>query len=566
VRPIAAIMLAFALLAAPGAAAAPVDVSVATGTSAGEPEVEVSPRDPNTIVVGKNDTGVAVSHDRGRTFTQISLPNPGDHVLTVAPDGTFFYSALDGDVRMSADGGDHWATVGNWVGEVAAQSAAVQPVPGGQVAVREAGCSAPEPAGPTEEPGGPGVHKIGCDRPWLDADRTTGTLYVSFVDHDDNSGGQGPPAWELSSVACHSSVIYSPAFECGRQYVSASHDAGRTWSAFRPFDSADYPAGSTGGFSSGPVAAGGVLATAYIASATPAAAAKCPCLVFETSRDDGATFTRHVAATGVPIPASGVQDTASGNVLGGEQSELFEPYTAADPAYPGHYAVMVEDRDMSRLLVWTTRDGGASWEGPAPLSDPFGTQRHLPWLAIGPTGALGAVWRSTAADGSYTAWAAVAPHGDTAFAPPVRISSAVSPGPVQQLAGDDASDVTLDATDLHVAWGDRRGGSLGLRYGRYAFGADPVVETIAKAPLVRVCASRRRFGIRLARGLRSAVVTVDGGPVRVRRRAGRLTAVVDLRGAPRGVARVFIRGRTRRGRLFVSRRAYHPCTRRAHSR
>jgi hypothetical protein len=562
-----ACLLALVLLVAPcAAAAAPVDVSVATNTGSGEPEVEVSPKDPDTIVVGKNDTGVAVSHDRGRTFKQVSLPNPGDHVLTVGPDGTFWYSALDGDVRMSADGGDRWATVGNWVGEIAAQSSAAQPVPGGQVAVREVGCSAPEPAGPVDEPTGPGVHKIGCDRPWLYGDRTTGALYVSFVDHDDNAGGEGPPAWELSSVACHSSVIYSPAFECGRQYVSASHDAGRTWSAFRPLDSADYPAGSTGGFSSGPVAGGGVLATAYIAAAAPGATAKCPCVVFETSRDDGVTFSRYVVAADVPIPAAGVEDTASGNVLGGEQSELFEPYTAGDPARPGHYAVMVEDRDMSRLLVWTTRDGGRSWEGPAPLTDPFGTQRHLPWLAIGPTGALGAVWRSTAADGSYTVWAAVAPLGDTAFAPPVRISSAVSPGPVQQLAADDASDVTLDRTDLHAVWGDRRGGSLGLRYGRYAFPADPVVEAIATAPLVRVCASRRRFGIRLARGLRSAVVTVGGRPVRVRRRRGRLTAVIDLRGAPHGVARVFIRGRTARGRVSVSRRAYHPCTRRVHSR
>ena len=76
------------------------------------------------------------------------------------------------------------------------------------------------------------------------------------------------------------------------------------------------------------------------------------------------------------------------------------------------------------------------------------------------------MWRTTRADGSYAVWAAVAPRGDTDFAPPVRISSAISPGPVQQLAGDDASDVTLDAGDLHAVWGDRRDGSLGIRYGR----------------------------------------------------------------------------------------------------
>jgi hypothetical protein len=344
-------------------------------------------------------------------------------------------------------------------------------VPGAAVVVREAACSAPAPQGPVQlDPSadGPGVHKIGCDRPWLAADQTTGTLYASFVDHDDNGGGLNAPGWELSALGCKTSVIYSPAFDCGREYVAASHDGGKTWSRFHPFDSADYPAGATGGFSSGQVAAGGVLAVAYISASAPGRS-DCPCVVLGTSRDDGVTFTRHVATGGVPLPAAGAANLASGNLLGGEQSLLFEPYLAGDPARPGHYAVMIEDAGLARLLVWTTRDAGRTWEGPARLTDPFGTQRHLPWLAIGPTGALGAVWRSTTADGSYTVWAAVAKHGDTRFAPPVMLSSVYSPGPVQALAGDDASDVTMTATALHAAWGDRRDGALGDRYGRYDF-------------------------------------------------------------------------------------------------
>jgi hypothetical protein len=553
--------LAVALLlwAAPVARAQPLDVSVAKDSGTGEPEVEVSPKDPDTIVVGRNDSGVAVSHDRGRTFKQVALPNPGDHVLTAGPDGSFWYSALDGDVRMSTDGGDTWASVGNWVGAVAAQAHAVASTGAGAVAGREVACNAPEPAGPGEtEPGeGPGPHVVGCDRPWLAADRTTGTLYVSFVDHDESSGGAGPEAWELKTLACRSTVLTNPAFECGRQYVAASHDRGKTWSSFRPFDSAAHPAGSTGGFSSGQVAAGGVLASAYIASAAPGGAT-CPCVVFETSRDDGVTFERHVVARAPVPPAPG-----NTNPTGGEQSMLFEPYVAGDPVHPGHYAVMIGDADFSHLLVWTTRDAGETWDGPAKLSDDGGAQRHLPWLAIGPTGALGAMWRTTKADGSYTVWAAVAPRGDTDFAPAVRVSSAASPGPVQQLAGDDASDVTLDDTDVHVVWGDRRDGSLGIRYGRYAFAADESVRSIAgTAPAVRACASRRRFAIRLPRGLRSAFVTVDGRRVGVVRQGGRLTAVVDLSGAPRGVARVGIFGRDGRGPRAISRRIYHPCTRR----
>src|SRR3954454_11524904 len=165
---------------------APVDVSVVKDSGTGEPEIEVSPKDPDTIVVGKNDKGVAISHDRGRTFKQVELENPGDHVLTVGPDGTFWYSALDGDVRRSTDGGDTWTTVGNWVGEVAAQSSTAQPLPGGQAGVREAGCNAPEPEGPVEPvpDQGPGPHAIGCDRPRLYADKNTGTLYATISSPD----------------------------------------------------------------------------------------------------------------------------------------------------------------------------------------------------------------------------------------------------------------------------------------------------------------------------------------------------------------------------------------------
>jgi hypothetical protein len=89
------------------------------------------------------------------------------------------------------------------------------------------------------------------------------------------------------------------------------------------------------------------------------------------------------------------------------------------------------------------------------------------------------MWRTTAKDGSYAVWAAVAPSGDARFAPPVRLSGKDSPGPVSQVAGDDASSVTLDRTTLHAAWGDRREGTLGIHYARYAFAADRAVQHVA---------------------------------------------------------------------------------------
>jgi hypothetical protein len=75
----------------------------------------------------------------------------------------------------------------------------------------------------------------------------------------------------------------------------------------------------------------------------------------------------------------------------------------------------------------------------------------------------------------------------------------------------------------------------------------------------RACASRRRFTIRLDRRLRRARVTVAGRRAKVRRRRGRLTAVVDLRGKPRGRYRVRIRGVTRSGRVIRSTRRYRTC-------
>lgn len=99
-----------------------IDVVVHANTGLGEPQIALDPHDPTTVVVGENNSGVSVSHDRGLTWRRVPLPNPGDNVLTVTPDRTFVYSALDGDVNVSSDGGTTWPIVGNWVGQVAAMT------------------------------------------------------------------------------------------------------------------------------------------------------------------------------------------------------------------------------------------------------------------------------------------------------------------------------------------------------------------------------------------------------------------------------------------------------------
>lgn len=80
------------------------------------------------------------------------------------------------------------------------------------------------------------------------------------------------------------------------------------------------------------------------------------------------------------------------------------------------------------------------------------------------------------------------------------------------------------------------------------------------AGLAASCASRRRVTIRLrGRGLRSVVVRVDGRRVRVSRRAGRLTAVVDVRGRARRFVRVTVAGRSKDGRVIREARSFRTC-------
>ena len=83
-------------------------------------------------------------------------------------------------------------------------------------------------------------------------------------------------------------------------------------------------------------------------------------------------------------------------------------------------------------------------------------------------------------------------------------------------------------------------------------------------PTSRRCLSRRRFEIRVKRGrgtarLRSAKVWVDGRRVKVRRRAGRLRATVDLRGRTKKRVKVRIVARTRSGKVLRDKRVYRTC-------
>jgi hypothetical protein len=435
-------------------------------TTGGEPTVAVDPRDPRTLVSAITDrtlgpgapqVGIVVSHDRGTTWRRTgTLSITSDPFVVADSEGRFFAGAVGSrpgtsgpvaalntvQVLASTDRGNTWSTPVEAMGP----DADIDPA---------------DPDGPVRR--GPSWTSV--DRPWLAVDPVTGDLYLTAVDHSDNSGGttdETPVPWQANFAVCRTSADGYPVFACGRRYVTRSRDHGKTWSRVQPMDTRAYPADFTGGFSGIPTAAHGVLATAYVAGrrSTPGCS---PCVVFETSTDGGAHWLQRVAHE-VTVFESGVENPTASN-----PNDQVQPYVAADPSRKDHYALMVLDKEETKLLVYRTTDSGRHWRGPVVVAVSGATLLERPWLAYGPNGALGLMVRADRPDGSYDVWGKVAPDGDLRFGPTTRISTVLSPAPNTHSAVDDISSAVLDDHFLHAAWGDDRTGSIQPWYGRLRY-------------------------------------------------------------------------------------------------
>ena len=265
---------------------------------------------------------------------------------------------------------------------------------------------------------------IPFDRPWMVVDQSTGAVYVSTTGHP-------------------------------QRYVAVSHDHGRTWGRIEALDCdevtpptanhdvscATYPESGDGNIA----AVHGVLAAAYISSAAPGST--CPCVIFETSSDAGAHWSRHVVATGLP---------------GGEGV-----FVAADPSHKGRYAVLIPSFVPEEVRVVTTADSGRTWSTPTAMGNesvPHTTNR--PWIAYGPTGVLAVLWRnayppynpkSFLTPGTQNVFTAISTNNGKTFSAPVQLNSAPSPPPdPNQTAEDDVSWVILTNQYVYGAWGDWR--------------------------------------------------------------------------------------------------------------
>ena len=409
---------------APATAATPVgapqsfEMKVINGLDAGEPQIAVDPVRHSLAISfllsnpapGVSHCGLATSTDYGRTW-RLRFKNPADPVprsVTSCSDpiaasgkhGAMYVGAewggLTNDdtyVSRSIDGGRTWGPATYATGH--------------RDAVKN------ELAAPNTS---------NEDRPWLTADMQTGTVYANLGD-------------------------FAPRL---RHWIVASHDEGRTFGPPRAIASNAAPEWPASDFV--PSAANGVLAVSYVSAAVDPA---CLCRnVFETSTDDGVTWSRHAA----PIPAQ---------------------WVAADPSHPGRFAIMSGGEEVTdwqsfnpnELLVSVTSDSGKTWSPTAHIGEAPSNPRWMPWIAYAPNGVLGVSYRTKygtasclapeqCSNTSYAMWAAISADGGFRFAPPVRISHAVSAAQLDNgsgfAAGDDFGTVALDDKYLYVAWGDMR--------------------------------------------------------------------------------------------------------------
>jgi hypothetical protein len=289
--------------------------------------------------------------------------------------------------------------------------------------------------------GGIGVNPF--DRPWMVVDRSTGDVFVSTTAHP-------------------------------QRYVAVSRDQAQTWGTIEALDcdeltppdaNHDVTCGTYPEIGGGNIAAAnGVLAAGYIAGVAPGHT--CPCVVFETSTDAGAHWTRHVPFDNLPAN--------SGVVI------------AADTFHPGTFAVLVLPGDLvpsilparvvpQEVRVVTTGDSGSTWSNPTTLGDESVTHiTNRPWIAYtsvrqgrnGPTGVLAVLWRnayppynprSGLVPGTQNVFVSISRNNGQTYSDPVQLNSAPSPPPdPNQFAEDDVSWVAVTTQYVFGAWGDWR--------------------------------------------------------------------------------------------------------------
>jgi hypothetical protein len=226
-------------------------------------------------------------------------------------------------------------------------------------------------------------------------------------------------------------------------------------------------------------AGNGQLAIADLVDRVGGVTAGCPCAVLALSTDQGKSFKLNPVPMEIP---AGTTPFAR---------NLWDISVAVDPSRKGRVAISYVEPAMRQMIVVVTSDSGKTWSKPIRLGGNGGLVNRTA-IAYGPTGALGVMWRmnydkekpfkptpfkrsldwNDAVPGPQDVFAAVAPTGDVDFSAPVQVNAQRSPAPQDWSDGqDDWSGIAVDKSAVHVVWGDRRDGDLGVWYGQIPLNA-----------------------------------------------------------------------------------------------
>jgi hypothetical protein len=258
----------------------------------------------------------------------------------------------------------------------------------------------------------------------------------------------------------------------------------------------------------------------------------------------------------------------------------------------------------NQITLVHSPDFGAHWDPPVTLARPSGKRVLWPWIAAGDKGRVSVVWYQTdriadlACQNAKLSVMAATVVGADAGSPQVQTVDAVGrpvadnnicqSGTTCVATGEDRrlGDFFTNAVDeqgcVMIGTGDestkdpvtggertvalplfvRQDSGPALRGGGDCTGSNADLG-LRGAGGRRSCLSRRRFVIHLrrphGRRLKRARVYLNGKRVKVRRRRGRLTAVVDLRRMRKRTVTVKVQAVTRSGRHVHELRRYHTC-------